>query len=126
MIGVRDQYIDKYDVPNKELTDEERQNMSKKSSNSNERNERINKMTKKANEKSESDFQERKIYNLSVKEIGFRISDTWHDVMDDMLNISLKNGYRGILEIFVKEDRLIYLGITLMLFTIAALFIRSV
>jgi hypothetical protein len=124
MVGVRDQYIDKYNVSNKDLTDEERQNMPKDTSNP---TERIDKMTREANEKAQSEFQERKIYNLSVKEIGFKISDAWHDMMDDLLNIDLKNnGFRGVIEIFVKDDRLIYLGITLMVFTIAALLIRSV
>jgi hypothetical protein len=122
-IGVRDQYIDKYNVPNKELTDKERQNMPK----DNNPNERIDKMTNEANEKSEAAFQERKIYNLSIQEIGFRISDTWHDLIDDVTSFNLlRDGYRGIIEIFVKDDRLIYLGITLMIFTIAALFIRAV
>lgn len=124
MIGVRDQYLKLQDVPNERLTDEQVQELAKQPHFENDTS-RIDKMSQEANAKAESEFQERKLYNLSVKQIGFRISDTWHDIIDDMLFFNKNDGVRGFMDIFLKEDRLIYLGITLMLFTIVALFIRS-
>ena len=125
MLGVRDQYLKLYDVPNKRLTDDEVKQLADepllKPDDS-----RIDNMTKEANAKLEKDFEERKLYNLSIKQIGYRVSDSWHDMIDDALHFDYRDGARGFLEIFLKEDRLIYLGITLMIFTIVALLIRSV
>ena len=125
MVGVRDQYLKLYDVPNKRLTDDEIKALAKEPHFKPDTS-RIDKLTKEANEKEAQEFHERKLYNLSMQEIGFRISDSWHDIIDDLLHFNTADGVRGFVEIFLQHDRLIYLGITLMLFTIAPLFIRSV
>jgi len=138
MTGVRDQLIPFHDVPNKNLTQAESQKMAlsgtapnptARSNASNDKSSNaahLNAMTAEANEKEQKEFEERKLYNLSVKQIAYRISDTWTDILDDMLNFDRNDGFRGFLEIYLKEDRLIYFGITLMIFVLIALLVRSV
>ena len=87
---------------------------------------RLDDLTTQANQLQERSSEERKLYNLSLKQIGYRISDTWFDIMDDTLKFNPQNGARGIVEIFTKEDRLIYLGMTLMLFTIVIVLLTSI
>ena len=123
-IGVRDQYLELHSVPNERLSDEQVQELANEPHFNNDTS-RIDKMTKEANEKELKDFEERKLYNLSVKEIAYRISDSWHDILDDMLHFSVQDGARGFLEIFLAHDRLIYIGITIMIFTIAAALIQT-
>lgn len=124
-IGVRDQYFALYDVPNERLTDEQVKELVKKPDFTPDTS-RIDKMTKDANETESKDFEERKLYNLSMKEIAYRISDSWHDIIDDALHFDIQDGARGFLEIFLAHDRLVYIGITIMIFTIAAALIQSV
>ena len=52
--------------------------------------------------------EEVKIYNLSVKEIAHRTSDTVHNIMDDVLTYNTSDGFRGFLHIFTRSDRLMY------------------
>ena len=125
MVGVRDQYIKEFDRPNERLTDKQVQELAKQPQ-FNKSTERIDNLSNIANTNSRQVFEERKLYNLSLKQIGFRISDTWHGVIDDLLHMNARDGFRGFLDVFVREDRLIYLGITLMVFSISALLIRSV
>lgn len=124
-IGVRDQYLELHDVPNERLTDEQVQELANQPHFKPDTS-RIDKMTEEANEKEDQGFEERKLYNLSIKEIGHRISDSWHDIIDDMLHFNVQDGARGFLEIFLAHDRLIYIGITIMIFTIAAALIQTV
>ena len=124
MIGVRDQYLELQNVPNERLNDEQVKELANQPHFKPDSS-RIDKMTKEANEKEQQEFEERKFYNLSLKEIGWRISDSWHDIIDDMLHFNFQDGPRGFIEIFLHADRLIYIGVTLMLFTIAALLIQS-
>lgn len=125
MVGVRDQYIQSFDRPNERLTDEQVQELAKKAQ-FNKSTERIDTLSDIANADSRQVFEERKLYNLSLKQIGFRISDTWVDMIDDLLHFNPRDGFRGFLDVFIRDDRLIYLGITMMIFSISALLIRSV
>ena len=131
-IGVRDQYLALQDVPNKNLTDAEAAKIAlsdpilQAQKGNGDAQKRLADMNKEANTAETSKFEEHKIYNLSVKEIGYRVSDSVHDILDDLLHFDKTDGARGFLEVFVKEDRMIYVGIILMIFTIAGLLIRSV
>ena len=87
--------------------------------------ERIKKLTKEANEKREKEFEDVKIYNLSMKEIGERTTTTVHKVLDDMLMYDPADGMAGFLHIFTKEDRLMYMGILMIAFTIIIMLIKT-
>ena len=82
-------------------------------------------MTTKENQKRQQENQEIKIYNLSVKQIAYRTSDTVHDIMDDMLQYNTEDGMRGFVHIFTKSDRLMYIGIIIIIFTIILLLIKT-
>lgn len=125
MVGVRDQYLKEFDRNNQRLTEEQVQQLANEPTITRDTS-RIDNMTKEANETSQQAFEERKLYNLSMKEIAFRLSDTWHDIIDGLLHFDTSDGFRGFIDVFIREDRLIYIGITLMIFSIASMLIRSV
>ena len=95
-IGVRDQYINQFDVPNKSLTDKESADLINNPPPV-DKGTRLDDMTKKANKTEMAGTEDRKIYNLSVKQIGYRISDTWHDILDDLLTVGRIDGLRGFI-----------------------------
>jgi len=127
-IGIRDQYVKLQDVPNKTLTDEEVKQMATNPpvNGGADAAKRLATMNADANQADTKQNEEQKIYNMSVKEIGYKVSDTTHDILDDLLHFDKSDGMRGFLEIFIKGDRMIYVGIIIMMFTIAGLLIRSV
>lgn len=86
---------------------------------------RLQDLTDKENTRRETETEEIKIYNLSVKDIAYRTSDAVHDIMDDMLSYNSNDGWRGFLHIFTKSDRLMYIGILVLIFTILLLLIKT-
>lgn len=84
---------------------------------------RLQDLTQTENELRDKDVEEDQIYNLSIKEIGYRTSDTIHNILDDILQYQSKDGIRGILHIFTKSDRLIYIGLIIIFFSIIILLI---
>lgn len=86
---------------------------------------RLTDMTATENALREKEFQEVKIYNLSIKEIAHRTSDTVHEIMDDMLEYNTNDGVRGFIHIFTQSDRLMYMGIIVIAFTIILLLIKT-
>lgn len=92
--------------------------------------------TATANKKIEETAAEAEFINLSLTQIASNISHTFNNVLDDLLELktrhkskkskSNKNIYRyiiDIIQIFVKEDRLIYIGILLFGITVLLIFI---
>ena len=88
-------------------------------------NERLQNLTNQANEKRLQDVKDVKIYNLSIKEIGVKTSSALHSILDDMLLYNPQDGVKGIIHIFTKEDRLMYVGITVIAFTIILMLIKT-
>lgn len=86
---------------------------------------RLKDLTDEENKRREQEFQQVKIYNLSVKDIAYRTSDTVHDIMDDVLGFNPDDGARGFIHIFTKSDRLMYIGIIVIIFTIILLLIKT-
>lgn len=86
---------------------------------------RLQDLTEKENARRENEAEEIKIYNLSMKDLAHRTSDTVHDIMDDMLTYNSEDGWRGFVHIFTKSDRLIYMGILVILFTVILLLIKT-
>jgi len=87
--------------------------------------ERIKKLTEEANKKRIQEVEDVKIYNLSIKEVGVRTSKVVHSIIDDMLMYNTEDGVKGFLHIFIKEDRLMYVGIVLITFTILLMLIKT-
>lgn len=86
---------------------------------------RLQDLTNEENKRREMENEEIKIYNLTVKDIAYRTSDTVHNVMDDMLDYNPDDGVRGFVHIFTKSDRLMYMGILVVVFTIILLLIKT-
>jgi hypothetical protein len=68
--------------------------------------EKINLLTSQANKDIKS------LYNLSVVEIGIGIKNTWFGILDDFLN------KKKPLEIIMKDNRLFYVGLTIIILAI--------
>lgn len=73
-------------------------------------NQKLNDLTK-LNELSKEEKKE-KLYNLNMSEIILNTKDTWFNVLDDLLDQQFK------LQTFTKENRLFYIGVTILLFGI--------
>jgi chromatin segregation and condensation protein Rec8/ScpA/Scc1 (kleisin family) len=86
---------------------------------------RLRDMTEAENRRRMMEHEEVKIYNLSVKDIAHRTSDTVHDIMDDMLDFNPNDGVRGFVHIFTRSDRLMYIGVLVIIFTIILLLIKT-
>ena len=125
MVGVRDQYLKMFDRNNQRLTEEEVVELANQPLFS-KNTERLTKLSEAANIKRKQEFQQQKFYKMSLEDLAYRLSDTWADVIDDLLTFDTSDGVRGFLEIFIVSDRLVYLGITLFVFTLLVLMIRSV
>lgn len=86
---------------------------------------RLRDLTDEENRRRTQESDEVKIYNLSVKDIAYRTSNTVHDVMDDVLDYNPDDGVRGFVHIFTRSDRLMYIGILVIVFTIILLLIKT-
>ena len=86
---------------------------------------RLQRLTDEANKAREKEMEEEKIYNMTVKDLAFRTSDTVHEILDDIVSYNADDGMRGVVHIFTKSDRLIYVGIIIIVFTILLLLIKT-
>ena len=125
MVGKRDQYLKLFDRNNERLTEEQVVELAnephfKKST------ERLAKLSDVANSKRRQEYEHQKFYKMSLQNLAFRVSDSWHDILDDLLYFDTNDGVRGFVNIFTVSDRLVYIGLTLFIFTILVLMIRSV
>jgi hypothetical protein len=66
-----------------------------------------------------------KLYNLSLKQIGNNISDVFIDVINDLFDYSLQpnKDYNTLMFILTKEDRPIYVGIIFIIIGLLLYFI---
>lgn len=125
MVGVRDQYLKLFDRNNATLTQDQVNELASQPLFTN-NTARLASLSEEANMKRKQEFEHQKFYKMSLQDLSYRISDTWHDMIDDILVYNKNDGIRGFLSIFIASDRLVYIGITLFIFTILVLMIRSV
>lgn len=125
MVGVRDQYLQLFDKNNERLTDEQVVELANKPHFTPD-NSRIRSMSSEANEQRKQEYEQQKFYKMSLQDLTYRVSDSWSDILDDILYFDTNDGVRGFIQIFLNGDRLVYIGITLFIFTILVLMIRSV
>lgn len=89
---------------------------------------RLKVLTDKANQKQTEKSIKERFYNLSLRQIVENLIDTVSNVMDDIITFKWSGkpgGFEGIMQIFTKDDRLIYLGIIIMIFSILVIMIRD-
>ena len=81
-------------------------------------NERIERLTNEANAEIAAEFEQEKIYNLSLRDLAARFTNTMHDILDDLVNFDIRDGARGFIQIFIQSDRLMYVGMLIIVLTI--------
>lgn len=86
---------------------------------------RLRDLTDDENQRRMNETEEVKIYNLSMKDLAHRTSNTVHNIMDDVLDYNPDDGVRGFVHIFTRSDRLMYMGILVVVFTIILLLIKT-
>jgi hypothetical protein len=71
----------------------------------------------------ESNINNKPFMDLSLREILNNIARTFMDIINDILNLKSYNLKNDILPIFTKKDRLIYLGIILIMISLFIYFV---
>lgn len=79
--------------------------------------------TDKANYQQQEQTVQRQFVNLSLSEIASNISATIISIIDELFDPRLKKDYEGLVTIFFKDDRMIYLGITVIILALATMLI---
>lgn len=77
----------------------------------------------KANYDQNETHEDRKLINLSLAEIAANISNTIITIINELLDPEKNNSFRSVLEIFFKGDRMIYLGIVIIIVSVMSLMI---
>ena len=86
---------------------------------------RLKDLSQTANEKTTARFHKEKFYNMSFTQIANKISNTVSDVLNDLLKYKLSQGFDDFVQIFGSEDRLIYLGMIIVVFSLIVMLIRT-
>lgn len=73
----------------------------------------------------EKQKQKKIIYNLSISEITSNLSKVLFEILNELSLIHKNNNsnFRNYIEIFIKDDRMIYTGILFILLALAIFFI---
>lgn len=124
-IGVRDLTAQLYDRNNQRLTDAQVQSLVENPQPSINPRARLDAFNAEANAAEHSDYEDQKIYNLGFRDLAARMTNTVHDILDDLVNFNSADGLRGLIQIFTRSDRLMYIGIIIILITIAIMFFRT-
>jgi len=86
-------------------------------------NKLLNYYTDKANYDQEQAETGKRIVHLSLLEIAQNISTTIIAIINELVDPTVKKDTNGLLEIFFKGDRMIYIGITALLVALGLYFI---
>jgi len=124
-IGVRDLSAPAFDRNNQRLTDQQVKELVTNPQPPANPNERLNTLSAADNRQNQAEFESEKIYNLSLAQLAARTTNTVHDVLDDLVNFNPQDGVRGMLQIFIQSDRLMYVGIIVVVFTLLMLLFKS-
>lgn len=85
---------------------------------------RLNELNYDANKESQELHQSQQIQNMSLQSIVEKIRVTLVNIIDDLLEYEMSEGVDEMMYIFTKEDRLMYVGITVAIFSFIVLLIR--
>lgn len=124
-IGVRDLTAQLYDRNNQHLTDEQVQAIVQNPQPSVNPRARLEQLNANANADAQINYENQKIYNLSFRDLAVRLTNTIHDILDDLVNFNTADGLRGFIQIFTQSDRLMYAGIIIIIVTVAIMFFRT-
>lgn len=124
-VGIRDLTTQLYDRNNQHLTDEQVQQVLKNPQPAPDPNARVKALSKQANDEAGAEFEQEKIYNLSIAQLASRTTTTVHDILDDLVNFNVQDGVRGFIQIFVQSDRMVYVGFIILAFTLLVLLLKS-
>lgn len=124
-VGVRELTSQLYDRNNQRLTDEQVQALITNPQPPKDQFARIKSMSDEANAENLAEFEEEKVYNLSLRELARRTTNTVHDILDDLVNFNPSDGVRGFIQIFIQSDRLIYVGGIIVAFTLLVMLMRT-
>jgi len=124
-IGVRELTTQLYDRNNQRLSDEQVQAIIDNPQPPKDPNERIKKMSDQANVAALAEFEEEKVYNLSLRGLARRTTNTVHDILDDLVNFNPADGVRGFIQIFIQSDRLMYIGGLIIIFTLLVMLMKT-
>ena len=83
---------------------------------------RLQELSKIANTQTQSSQTGRRIYNLSIFQIIQNIAMTYVNILNESLVFWQQPSIMGI---FTREDRLIYIGISILIISILLLFIKK-
>ncbi len=124
-VGIRDLTTQLFDRNNQHLSDEQVQEVIKNPQPPADPNARIKQFSQDANTAANAEFEQEKIYNLSLKQLANRTTTTVHDILDDLVNFNPSDGARGFIQIFAQSDRLVYLGLIIITFTMLIMLLKS-
>jgi hypothetical protein len=124
-VSVRELSSQTFDRNNQRLSDEQVQNLINNPQMQPDPEERVKRLSAEANAEAVAEFEEEKIYNLSMKELAQRTTTTVHDILDDLVNFNPRDGVRGFIQIFVQSDRLMYIGIIVIVFALLVMLMKS-
>lgn len=124
-VGIRDLTTQLYDRNNQHLTDEQIQQVINNPQPAPDPNARVKQMSKDENARAMAEFEQEKVYNLSLKQLANRTTTTIHDILDDLVNFNVKDGIRGFIQIFIQSDRMVYLGFIIVAFTMLVMLFKS-
>lgn len=87
------------------------------------REESINDLTVKENENIIHGFEKKKLHNMSVKDFIKFLADSYLNVINDLLEI---NSIDDFLDVFIKEDRLVAIGVLFLAISIFFIFFNNI
>ena len=87
---------------------------------------KLNKLSSDENNKNNEIKENKRIYNLSLKKIGYNLSIKSIDIIDELVKFIYQKDktFNGFMLIFTKDDRLIYAGILIVLLAFCLFFIN--
>lgn len=73
---------------------------------------KLDKLNRRANP------HEKKLYELSFYELCVELKNSWFGILDDILDLNFSSSGSDILNIFIKDNRLFFIGLTIIIIAI--------
>jgi hypothetical protein len=67
-------------------------------------------------------LEDSQLVNQSLHTIFMRFFDVWNDILEDLINVKRPSDFTNA---FIKGDRIIFIGVTLVLIALFLIFIQS-
>lgn len=91
----------------------------------------LEQLTKAEQDKTDQIYKERQFFNMSLKQLGEKMSTSYIKIMNDLLEFkadgeTTTENINSVTNIFFREDRLLYLGMSLILLALIFTLISSI